>query len=138
MPSLACSLLYISYLYFLLSIIYLLRLRYQLTPEHSRLFLRFPGSPLKSRRLIGAYVRHIALDRSRGAGMGSVAITDVTPSDAVVTKRESSVDRYSSFSASTQEEEDGGPAGEEHASLEPAPPPKRKGGRKPVCRRGYH
>lgn len=106
------------------------------TPGIARLFLHFPGSPLDSRRLIGAYARHIALDWSRGAGMGSVANTDVTLSDAVVTKRESSVDRYSSFSASTPEDEDG-PLGEEQASLEPAPPPKRKGGRKPVCRLQY-
>lgn len=62
--------------------------------------------------------------------MGSVANTDVTLPDAVVPKRESSLDRYSSFSGSTPEEEDG--IGEEQVSLEPAPAPKRKGGRKPV------
>ena len=65
--------------------------------------------------------------------MGSVANTDVTLPDAVVPKRESSVDRYSSFSVSTPDEEDGVGAGEEQLPLEPAPAPKRKGGRKPVC-----
>ncbi|ETI27698.1 hypothetical protein G647_00147 [Cladophialophora carrionii CBS 160.54] len=64
--------------------------------------------------------------------MGSVANTDVTLSDAVVPKRESSVDRYSSFSVSTPEGEDGAPGGEEHRAAEPAPAPKRKGGRKPI------
>jgi hypothetical protein len=64
--------------------------------------------------------------------MGSVANTDVTSSsDTVAPKRESSLDRYSSSLASTPEGEGTQPADEEAPSA-PAPPPKRKGGRKPV------
>ncbi|OAG34475.1 hypothetical protein AYO21_11384 [Fonsecaea monophora] len=64
--------------------------------------------------------------------MGSVADTDVTLPDAVVPKRESSGDRYSSCSASTPEPTDEAGGDEVHSSKEPAPAPKRKGGRKPI------
>ncbi|OQU96605.1 hypothetical protein CLAIMM_02662 [Cladophialophora immunda] len=64
--------------------------------------------------------------------MGSVANTDVTLPDAVVPKRESSGERYSSSSASTPEAADDAGGDEGHSSKEPAPAPKRKGGRKPI------
>ena len=64
--------------------------------------------------------------------MGSVANSDVTLPDAVVPKRESSLDRYSSSLGSTPEAEDGAQGGEDDVAPNPAPPPKRKGGRKPV------
>ena len=64
--------------------------------------------------------------------MGSVANTDVTIPDAVVPKREFSLERYSSSPDSTLEGEDGVTAGDEQAPSAPAPAPKRKGGRKPV------
>ncbi|OAP57973.1 hypothetical protein AYL99_07063 [Fonsecaea erecta] len=64
--------------------------------------------------------------------MGSLANTDVTLPDAVVPKRESSVERYSSSSASTPEPTDDAGGDDGHLSKEPAPAPKRKGGRKPI------
>ena len=64
--------------------------------------------------------------------MGSVANTDVTITDAVVPKREASIERYTDSSASTPEPSDTAGAGSEQASKEPVPAPKRKGGRKPV------
>jgi hypothetical protein len=66
--------------------------------------------------------------------MGSVANNDVTITDAVVPKRESSLDRYSSSTPSTPDADDGLPAAGDQVSQEPAPAPKRKGGRKPVSR----
>src|SRR5882757_5849597 len=64
--------------------------------------------------------------------MGSVANADVTLPDAVVPKRESSIERYTSSSASTPDPDDAAVDGLEQATQEPAPAPKRKGGRKPV------
>jgi hypothetical protein len=70
--------------------------------------------------------------------MGSVANSDVTLPDAVVPKRESSIDRYSSSTVSTPEALLDGPAAEEdQVPTGPAPPPKRKGGRKPVSPPGH-
>lgn len=64
--------------------------------------------------------------------MGSVANADVTLPDAVVPKRESSIERYTSSSASTPDPDDAAVDGLEQATQEPAPAPKRKGGRKPI------
>jgi flagellar motility protein MotE (MotC chaperone) len=64
--------------------------------------------------------------------MGSVSNADATLPDAVVPKRESSLERYSSCSASTPGQAEGVGAGSEQPSQEPAPAPKRKGGRKPI------
>ncbi|KIW96377.1 uncharacterized protein Z519_03446 [Cladophialophora bantiana CBS 173.52] len=64
--------------------------------------------------------------------MGSVANTDVTLPDAVIPKRESSGEQYSSSSASTPEPADDTAGDAGHTSKEPAPAPKRKGGRKPI------
>jgi hypothetical protein len=70
--------------------------------------------------------------------MGSVANSDVTLPDAVVPKRESSIDRYSSSTVSTPEALLDGPIAEEdQVPAGPAPPPKRKGGRKPVSLAQY-
>ncbi|KIX02045.1 uncharacterized protein Z518_07984 [Rhinocladiella mackenziei CBS 650.93] len=64
--------------------------------------------------------------------MGSVANADVTLPDVVVPKRESSIDRYTSSSASTPEPGDAAGGSSEQATQEPTPVPKRKGGRKPI------
>lgn len=66
--------------------------------------------------------------------MGSVSNADATLPEAVVPKREPSIERYSSCSASTPGQAEGAGAGSEQQSQsqEPAPAPKRKGGRKPV------
>jgi hypothetical protein len=58
--------------------------------------------------------------------------TDVTIPDAVVPKRELSLEEYSSSLDSTPEPSDNTGRGSEQPSQEPAPAPKRKGGRKPV------
>lgn len=65
--------------------------------------------------------------------MGSVANSDVTLPDAVVPKREPSIERYTSSAASSPERDDSAGAVSEKTNQEPAPAPKRKGGRKPVC-----
>ena len=70
--------------------------------------------------------------------MGSVAISDVTLPDAVVPKREPSLDRYSSSLVSTPEAGDGLHDYEERVATDPAPAPKRKGGRKPVSAWSFH
>lgn len=64
--------------------------------------------------------------------MGSVANTDVTLPDVVIPKRESSLERYSSSLDSTPDVEDAAADGDGDVPPEPAPVPKRKGGRKPV------
>lgn len=65
--------------------------------------------------------------------MGSVALSpDVTLPDAVVPKREFSVERYSSSSASTPEAAETAAGSSGKTTQEPTPAPKRKGGRKPV------
>lgn len=65
--------------------------------------------------------------------MGSVANTDVTLPDAVVPKRELSIDDYGSDTPSTPDEIETIGDGSEQANQEPVAAPKRKGGRKPVC-----
>lgn len=65
--------------------------------------------------------------------MGSVANHDATLPDAVVPKRESSVERYTSSTESTPEFDESVGGGSEKPTQEPTPAPKRKGGRKPVC-----
>ena len=67
--------------------------------------------------------------------MGSVANPDATLPEAVVPKRELSVERYTSSAASSPECDDSVEANSEKPSQDPAPAPKRKGGRKPVCSR---
>lgn len=64
--------------------------------------------------------------------MGSIANTDVTLPDAVVPKRELSIDGYTSDSASDAEIGDNLDGGPDQESQGPAPAPKRKGGRKPA------
>lgn len=64
--------------------------------------------------------------------MGSVANADVMLPDAVVPKRESSIERYSSSSVSTPDPGEAAAGGSENTAHEPTPAPKRKGGRKPV------
>ena len=64
--------------------------------------------------------------------MGSVTNTDVTLPDAVVPKRELSIDDYTSDTPSTPDGIDGHEGSSEQTNQEPAPAPKRKGGRKPV------
>ncbi|KAK6371293.1 hypothetical protein LTS17_009024 [Exophiala oligosperma] len=64
--------------------------------------------------------------------MGSVANSDVTLPDAVVPKREPSIERYTSSAASSPERDDSAGAVSEKTNQEPAPAPKRKGGRKPI------
>lgn len=65
--------------------------------------------------------------------MGSVANSDVILPDSVVPKREPSAERYTSSLASSPEPDDSTGAASEKHTQEPAPAPKRKGGRKPVC-----
>ncbi|KAL2424686.1 hypothetical protein ABEF91_001207 [Exophiala dermatitidis] len=65
--------------------------------------------------------------------MGSLSNADSTLPDAVVPKREPSIERYSSSSASTPGQAEATTAtGSEQPAQEPAPAPKRKGGRKPI------
>ncbi|KAL2431573.1 hypothetical protein ABEF95_011607 [Exophiala dermatitidis] len=65
--------------------------------------------------------------------MGSLSNADSTLPDAVVPKREPSIERYSSSSASTPGQAEATTAtGSEQPGQEPAPAPKRKGGRKPI------
>jgi hypothetical protein len=64
--------------------------------------------------------------------MGSVANTDVTIPDAVVPKRELSIDDYLSDTPSTPDGNDTVEGSSEQPNPEPTPAPKRKGGRKPV------
>ncbi|KAJ9496242.1 hypothetical protein H2202_008200 [Exophiala xenobiotica] len=64
--------------------------------------------------------------------MGSVANPDVSLPEAVVPKREPSVERYTSSTPSSPECDDSVEANSEKPSQDPAPAPKRKGGRKPI------
>ncbi|KIV80303.1 hypothetical protein, variant 1 [Exophiala sideris] len=65
--------------------------------------------------------------------MGSVANPDVTLPESVVPKREPSIDEYgSSLGDETPEPDDSTGVGSEKQTQEPAPAPKRKGGRKPI------
>lgn len=64
--------------------------------------------------------------------MGSVANTDVTIPDAVVPKRELSIEDYLSDTPSSADGNDTAEGGSEQPNPEPTPAPKRKGGRKPV------
>jgi len=64
--------------------------------------------------------------------MGSVANPDATLPETVVPKREPSVERYTSSAASSPECDDSVEANSEKPSQDPAPAPKRKGGRKPI------
>ncbi|KAK5444385.1 hypothetical protein LTS15_010500 [Exophiala xenobiotica] len=64
--------------------------------------------------------------------MGSVANPDVSLPEAVVPKREPSVERYTSSTPSSPECDDSLEASSEKPSQDPAPAPKRKGGRKPI------
>ena len=101
------------------------------TPTAARLDPISPVIPLAPYlRLCQA--RCIRLGRVEQAGMGSIANSDVTVSDAVVPKRELSIDGYSSDSASDAEIGDHIDGAADQGSQGPAPAPKRKGGRKPV------
>ncbi|KIV88161.1 hypothetical protein, variant 1 [Exophiala mesophila] len=101
------------------------------TPTAARLDPISPVIPLAPYlRLCQA--RCIRLGRVEQAGMGSIANSDVTVSDAVVPKRELSIDGYSSDSASDAEIGDHIDGAADQASQGPAPAPKRKGGRKPI------
>lgn len=64
--------------------------------------------------------------------MGSVANTDVTIPDAVVPKRELSIEDYLSDTPSSADGNDTAEGSSEHPNPEPTPAPKRKGGRKPI------
>jgi hypothetical protein len=64
--------------------------------------------------------------------MGSVANSDVILPDSVVPKREPSAERYTSSLGSSPEPDDSTGATSEKHTQEPAPAPKRKGGRKPI------
>jgi len=63
--------------------------------------------------------------------MGSIAMADATATDRVVPKVEPLQDGYTDSSASSPEP-DVEPDGNPNSQGAPAPPPKRKGGRKPV------
>ena len=69
--------------------------------------------------------------------MGSVANPDVTIPDAVIPKREASIEEYTDSSVSSPDPSDIAGVGSEQANQEPTPAPKRKGGRKPVSHIDY-